>query len=343
VKKYYYLSGSDRVGPVTLEELKLVKGLTSETLLWYEGLVSWLRAGDISELSDVLTSVPPPVPAVAGNVAAPPVPPNQSSRELFAHPFSFKGRIRRLEFVLSGVINLCVTLLADFILGDNEVFSAAGFIYWTMLLTSGWFWIAQGAKRSHDFGKSGWWLLLYLGTIPNYVLPTSTMWLLILICYLPAIIFALILLFHKGDAGDNVYGPDPRLSLSSPPPLPLAVPSSSPPPLPNEFVSSHLEECERPDFRLEAIRCLKSAGKSFDENELNLKIEDLRAEYLKSEGSRRETKRSFLGAKEDAEQEAAALKLREDEEKENRHQRVFVIVSVLIILTTVLIVHFSRQ
>jgi uncharacterized membrane protein YhaH (DUF805 family) len=206
MKKYYYLSGSDRVGPVTLEELKLVKGLTSETLLWYEGLASWVRAG---ELSDVLTSVPPPVPPVAGNMAAPPVPPNQSSRELFAHPFSFKGRIRRLEFGLSGVINLCATLLADFILGDNEVFSAVGFIYWSIAVVIAWFGIAQGAKRSHDFGKSGWWQLLYLGTLLGYVLPLS-MWYFIPMCCLPTIIFVSVLLFYKGDAGNTVYGTDPK-------------------------------------------------------------------------------------------------------------------------------------
>jgi predicted nucleic acid-binding Zn ribbon protein len=119
---------------------------------------------------------------------------------------------------------------------------------------------------------------------------------------------------------------------SVPPPLPA---SSLPPPLPGSL------SCAVPDFRLEAIRCLKSAGKSFDEYELDLKIEDLRAEYLKSEGSRRETKRSFLRAKEEAEQESSSLKLREDEEKENRRQRVFVI--VFVIVSVLLAVYFSSH
>jgi uncharacterized membrane protein YhaH (DUF805 family) len=241
---------------------------------------------------------------------------------MFLQVFSFTGRIRRLEYILSVMIAVSafwlMLLIFQFVAGLNYLLSDQSLLHsgmesspvlWIISLILIIFLFAQGAKRSHDIGLSGWWQLMPL--------------------------YDIVLIFFAGTKGPNRDGPDPRLLLSSPPPLPLAVPSSSSPPLPNEIVSSHLEGCERPDFRLEAIRCLKSAGKSFDEYELNLKIEDLRAEYLKSEGSRRETKRSFLGAKEEAEQESSSLKLREDEA--NRRQRVFVIVFVIVCVLLALI------
>jgi hypothetical protein len=60
--KYYYSNGRDQKGPVTLAELKVVKGLSPATLVWNAGLVSWTRAGDIPELSAVFASVASPVP-----------------------------------------------------------------------------------------------------------------------------------------------------------------------------------------------------------------------------------------------------------------------------------------
>ena len=46
-----------------------------------------------------------------------------------------------------------------------------------------WFFIAQGAKRCHDIGKSGWWILL----------PFYFVW----------------LCFAKGDEHENEYGEVP--------------------------------------------------------------------------------------------------------------------------------------
>lgn len=44
--------------------------------------------------------------------------------------------------------------------------------------------IVESSRRLHDIGRSGWWQL-----VPFY---------------------SLVLLFRKGDAGPNAYGPDPR-------------------------------------------------------------------------------------------------------------------------------------
>jgi hypothetical protein len=59
MKKYYYSNGVDRKGPVSLAELISSGVLTPGTLVWYEGLPSWVRADELPELRDVV-SIPSP-------------------------------------------------------------------------------------------------------------------------------------------------------------------------------------------------------------------------------------------------------------------------------------------
>ncbi len=97
---------------------------------------------------------------------------------MFNNPMSVSGRIRRTEFGISFIIavvaNLFVTPLAQATdgMGALLIFPVVFFL-WT-----------QGAKRSHDVGNSGWFIL-----IPFY---------------------ALYLLFKEGDRGTNQYGKDPK-------------------------------------------------------------------------------------------------------------------------------------
>jgi hypothetical protein len=63
MRKYYYSVSGNRVGPVSLSELRSLSDLTSGTLVWYEGLPSWVRADALPELSDVFAGIlPPPIP-----------------------------------------------------------------------------------------------------------------------------------------------------------------------------------------------------------------------------------------------------------------------------------------
>jgi hypothetical protein len=69
-----------------------------------------------------------------------------------------------------------------------------------------------------------------------------------------------------------------KSSVGVPPPLPSSAPSlPSPPPLPSPA----------PNFRLEAIRNLKSSGKSFDEYDIELEIESVKVLYLREEERKR--------------------------------------------------------
>lgn len=70
--QYYYSDGQSQFGPVSKEEL-LTKGITKETLVWYEGLADWIKAGDSKELEDLFPKVPTP-PPLPKAVTPPPIP-----------------------------------------------------------------------------------------------------------------------------------------------------------------------------------------------------------------------------------------------------------------------------
>jgi uncharacterized membrane protein YhaH (DUF805 family) len=102
---------------------------------------------------------------------------------MFRNSFSFEGRIRGLEYGLSFIIYYIWMFFSAFVAfsinGDN--FEG---IYYLLLIPGFYFWIAQGAKRCHDRGNSGWYQL-----IPFY---------------------AFWMLFGDGDIGANNYGVNPK-------------------------------------------------------------------------------------------------------------------------------------
>lgn len=107
---------------------------------------------------------------------------------MFQNPFSFDGRIRRTEYGLSFIIFVVARVIITMIAAamstnsyDNSGAVALAFIFSLPLL---WFLWAQGAKRCHDLGNSGWWQL-----IPFY---------------------GLWLLFQDGQPGPNQYGENPK-------------------------------------------------------------------------------------------------------------------------------------
>lgn len=108
---------------------------------------------------------------------------------MFNHPFSFSGRIRRTEYGLSSIFVIILVYGLLFLLGTysyNNPGSADGIVvmYYVVMFFVNWFCYAQGAKRCHDLGNSGWMQL-----IPFYFL-----W----------------MLFQDGQMGTNQYGPNPK-------------------------------------------------------------------------------------------------------------------------------------
>lgn len=120
---------------------------------------------------------------------------------MFKAPFSFEGRIRRMEYFLSSIIALFVLSIVYFmcfaafflsIEASSITGSVVGGLVGIAAYVAGvWFGLAQGVKRLHDLDKSGWMILLFLVPIVGTV-------------------FALYLLFADGTVGPNRYGEDPK-------------------------------------------------------------------------------------------------------------------------------------
>jgi uncharacterized membrane protein YhaH (DUF805 family) len=105
---------------------------------------------------------------------------------MFKNPFSFNGRIRRLEYGLSNLIYVvAVFIIAILLMAFGDPRSPATNIIMILLwIPLAWFMLAQGAKRCHDRDNSGWWQFI----------PFYGFW----------------MLFADGEIGDNEYGPNPK-------------------------------------------------------------------------------------------------------------------------------------
>lgn len=111
---------------------------------------------------------------------------------MFNRPFSLKGRIRRSEYGLSVILYSVLAVILQIIMAGMASSapsdkSAAPFLFMVLLIPYimlWWFMVAQGAKRCHDMGHSGWYQL-----IPFY---------------------GLLMLFMNGDKGTNEYGDNPK-------------------------------------------------------------------------------------------------------------------------------------
>lgn len=112
---------------------------------------------------------------------------NADPPKMFQHPFSFKGRIRRLEYGITYIISAAYNLPMNLVPEDTDDIGWGVFcIIWLLLLIPYyWFTIAQNTKRCHDLGHSGWWQLI----------PFYGFW----------------LLFDEGDGTkSNKYGPSAK-------------------------------------------------------------------------------------------------------------------------------------
>ncbi|KAA5393368.1 DUF805 domain-containing protein [Phocaeicola vulgatus] len=82
---------------------------------------------------------------------------------MFRNPFSFKGRIRRLEYGISFIIMVIVNTIMQGILnvaGSSNGSEGLIILYFILLIPYCWFSLAQGAKRCHDRGNSGWYQII---------------------------------------------------------------------------------------------------------------------------------------------------------------------------------------
>lgn len=108
---------------------------------------------------------------------------------MFSHPFSFKGRIRRTEYGLTMIINIFIYWIMNVLIISSENASSESamgilILYFIILVPYLWFLWAQGTKRCHDRGNSGFFQLI----------PFYSFW----------------MLFADGDHEPNEFGNSPK-------------------------------------------------------------------------------------------------------------------------------------
>lgn len=106
------------------------------------------------------------------------------NKGMFKRVFSFKGRIRRTEFGLSYIIFFVWYLIFASVTEMNDPNPVLALFIILSIVPAYWFLWAQGAKRCHDRGNSGWYQI-----IPFY---------------------GLVMLFGGSDDGINEYGTNPK-------------------------------------------------------------------------------------------------------------------------------------
>lgn len=60
MKQYYIHIGAEQKGPLSFEDLKN-QLITSDTMVWYEGMVDWQKANSLEELKPLFKTTPPPL------------------------------------------------------------------------------------------------------------------------------------------------------------------------------------------------------------------------------------------------------------------------------------------
>lgn len=117
-------------------------------------------------------------------------------RTVLSNYATFSGRARRSEYwwwYLFFVLVLAGTTVIDGAIGAEPVpGSTAGWVTTLVALALMLPHLAVGARRLHDIGRSGWWLLLVLVPVVGVV--------------------ALFVMAVLDSRPDNRYGPSPRAS-----------------------------------------------------------------------------------------------------------------------------------
>ena len=101
---------------------------------------------------------------------------------MFQNPFSFEGRIRRLEYGITFIIYIVFYIIIMALSASGSAVGAV--VTLVVIIPLVWFVWAQGAKRCHDLDKSGWYQI-----IPFYFF---------------------VLIFQDGEAGTNRFGRNPK-------------------------------------------------------------------------------------------------------------------------------------
>ena len=100
---------------------------------------------------------------------------------MFKNPFSFNGRIARMEYAISFLVYAIAAIFFILRVKREDTEAILAFLCY---IPFAWFKLAQGAKRCHDMGKTGWFQIIPF--------------------------FFIVLISADGDFSYNKYGPDTK-------------------------------------------------------------------------------------------------------------------------------------
>jgi uncharacterized membrane protein YhaH (DUF805 family) len=196
MRRFFYSNGKEKEGPFFKEELQQ-KDIQPSTLIWFEGLDDWTKAEYVLEIKEILELSPPPIKSDEQKINLENVSSNfnieyneiekqnnhisyGSKPKMFREIFLFEGRIRRMEYGLSLIFYIAYYFIITIILLAMD----SAHLLSLLLLPGIIFLLAQGAKRCHDLGNSGWF----------QIIPLYGFW----------------MIFQDGVEGNNRYGINPK-------------------------------------------------------------------------------------------------------------------------------------
>lgn len=111
----------------------------------------------------------------------------------------FSGRARRKEYWMFTLVNALIGLALGIIEGIINMKDVLSGLYSLAVLIPS---LAVSFRRLHDTGRSAWWLLLVLVPIIGWIA-------------------LLVFLVQDSQPGTNVYGPNPKEGMPTPPAPPM--------------------------------------------------------------------------------------------------------------------------
>ena len=182
----------------------------------------------------------------------------EAVRECFRKYGDFSGRAPRPEYwwwlvgyVIAGSILATIDAFIVSLVDQEDAFSPLYLVFVLAVLLPS---LAVTSRRLHDIGKSGWWLLVWIGItsigwIPFALgaaalalglldewsgtnvelIPLILGGFLTLVVQVSVFIWMVLWLARQGDAGPNSYGPSPRPAAAAVPSAPVE-PGTPPPP-----------------------------------------------------------------------------------------------------------------
>ncbi len=181
----------------------------------------------------------------------------QAVRECFRKYGDFSGRAPRPEYwwwlvgyVIAGSILATIDTFIVSLVDQEDAFSPLYLVFVLAVLLPS---LAVTSRRLHDTGKSGWWLLVWIGItsigwipfalgVAAFALGLLDDWsgtnvefiplilggFLTLVVQVSVFIWMILWLARQGDAGPNSYGPSPQPAAAAVPPAPVQAGAAPP-------------------------------------------------------------------------------------------------------------------